>query len=84
MYSPNITADTETGIGSWSDADFLKAVHEGVGKGGLRLYPAFPYAAYTYLTDDDVLSINPICSACRWSKTPRRRTRSTSLSINAG
>jgi mono/diheme cytochrome c family protein len=57
MYSPNITADTETGIGSWSDADFLKAVHEGVGKGGLRLYPAFPYAAYTYLTDEDVLAI---------------------------
>ena len=42
MYSPNITADSATGIGSWSDADFLKAVHEGVGKGGLRLYPAFP------------------------------------------
>ena len=57
MYSPNITADVATGIGGWSDAEFLKAVHEGVGKGGLRLYPAFPYAAYTYLTDDDVLAI---------------------------
>jgi mono/diheme cytochrome c family protein len=57
LYSPNITADKETGIGDWSDADFLKAVHEGIGKGGLRLYPAFPYAAYTYLTDDDVLAI---------------------------
>jgi mono/diheme cytochrome c family protein len=57
MYSPNITADRETGIGTWSDADFLKAVHQGVGKGGLRLYPAFPYASYTYLTDDDVLAI---------------------------
>jgi mono/diheme cytochrome c family protein len=57
LYSPNITADPQTGIGSWTDADFLKAVHEGVGKGGLRLYPAFPYAAYTYLTDDDVLAI---------------------------
>jgi mono/diheme cytochrome c family protein len=57
MYSPNITPDTETGIGTWSDADFLKAVHEGIGKGGLRLYPAFPYAAYTYLADDDVLAI---------------------------
>jgi mono/diheme cytochrome c family protein len=57
MYSPNITPDLETGIGSWSDADFLKAVHEGVGKGGLKLYPAFPYASYTYLTDDDVLAI---------------------------
>jgi mono/diheme cytochrome c family protein len=57
MYSPNITPDPETGIGSWTDAEFLKAVHEGVGKGGLRLYPAFPYASYTYLTDDDVLAI---------------------------
>src|SRR5271155_4118648 len=62
MYSPNITADTQTGIGSWSDAEFLKAVHEGVGKGGLRLYPAFPYAAYTYLTDEDVLAIKSYLS----------------------
>ncbi len=57
LYSPNITPDRETGIGSWSDADFLKAMHEGVAKGGVRLYPAFPYAAYTYLTDEDVLAI---------------------------
>jgi len=47
LYAPNITPDKETGIGDWSDEDFLKAVHEGIGKGGLRLYPAFPYAAYT-------------------------------------
>ena len=57
LYSPNITPDKDTGIGSWSDADFLKAVHEGVGKDGKNLYPAFPYAAYTYLTDPDVLAI---------------------------
>ena len=57
LYSPNITADAETGIGKWSDADFLKAVHEGVAKGGEPLYPAFPYAAYTYLTDEDALAI---------------------------
>jgi mono/diheme cytochrome c family protein len=57
IYSPNITADNETGIGSWSDTDFLKAVHQGVNKAGENLYPAFPYAAYTYLTDEDVLAI---------------------------
>ncbi|HZX91709.1 MAG TPA: cytochrome c [Rudaea sp.] len=57
LYSPNITPDKETGIGAWSDADFLKAVHEGVDREGERLYPAFPYAAYTYLADDDVLAI---------------------------
>lgn len=57
LYSPNITPDPETGIGDWSDADFIRAMHEGVSKDGTRLYPAFPYAAYTYLTDEDVLAI---------------------------
>jgi mono/diheme cytochrome c family protein len=57
IYSPNITPDAETGIGSWSDADFLRAMHEGIGKDGTRLYPAFPYASYTHLTDEDVLAM---------------------------
>jgi len=57
LYSPNITPDKETGIGDWSDADFVKALHEGIARDGERLYPAFPYAAYTYLTDEDVLAI---------------------------
>ena len=57
LYSPNISPDPETGIGGWSDEDFVKALHEGVAKDGERLYPAFPYAAYTYLTRDDVLAI---------------------------
>jgi mono/diheme cytochrome c family protein len=57
LYSPNITPDKETGIGAWTDADFLKAVHQGVNRDGERLYPAFPYAAYSYLTDEDVLAI---------------------------
>ncbi|HLZ84350.1 MAG TPA: c-type cytochrome [Caulobacteraceae bacterium] len=57
LYSPNITADRETGIGAWSDADFIRAVHEGVARGGERLYPAFPYESYTLLSDDDVRAI---------------------------
>ena len=44
LYSPNITPDKETGIGAWTDADFLKAVHQGIDRDGERLYPAFPYA----------------------------------------
>ncbi|MET3723585.1 c-type cytochrome [Sphingomonas trueperi] len=53
LYSPNITADAETGIGRWSDAEFLRALHKGIGKDGSRLYPAFPYESYTLLTDED-------------------------------
>ncbi|HEY2396188.1 MAG TPA: cytochrome c [Rudaea sp.] len=57
LYSSNITADKDTGIGGWSDADFLRAVRDGVDDEGHRLYPAMPYAAYTYLTDEDALAI---------------------------
>ncbi|MGF6595985.1 mono/diheme cytochrome c family protein [Paraburkholderia sp. GAS448] len=57
IYTPNITPDPDTGIGRWTDADFLRAMHEGIGKGGERLYPAFPYAEYTRVTEDDVLAI---------------------------
>jgi mono/diheme cytochrome c family protein len=57
LYSPNITPDKETGIGNWSDADFLNALHRGVAPDGTRLYPAFPYAAYTMISDADGLAI---------------------------
>jgi mono/diheme cytochrome c family protein len=57
LYSPNITADRETGIGAWTDAEFLRAVHQGIARNGERLYPAFPYESYTFIADDDVLAI---------------------------
>jgi mono/diheme cytochrome c family protein len=57
IYSSNITADKETGIGAWSDEDFVRALHAGVGKGGQPLYPAFPYTSYTALSRDDILAI---------------------------
>jgi mono/diheme cytochrome c family protein len=57
MYSTNITPDVETGIGSYTDANFLDAVHKGVGRGNTKLYPAMPYASYTYMSDADALAI---------------------------
>jgi mono/diheme cytochrome c family protein len=57
IYTPNITSDPDTGIGRWTDADFLRAMHEGIGKDGERLYPAFPYPEFTKVTNDDVLAI---------------------------
>jgi mono/diheme cytochrome c family protein len=57
LYSTNITPDKETGIGNYSDRDFLDAVHRGVRRDGVRLYPAMPYTSYTYMTDADVLAI---------------------------
>jgi mono/diheme cytochrome c family protein len=57
IYSTNITADVETGIGSYTEANFLDALHKGTGRGGTKLYPAMPYASYTYLSDADALAI---------------------------
>ena len=57
IYAPNITPDREAGIGAWNDDDFYRALHEGVGKHGEYLYPAFPYQWFTKMTRQDVLAI---------------------------
>ncbi len=57
FYSPNITPDRETGIGAWSDAQFLRALHDGTGPAGKAYFPVFPYTAYTGVTDEDALAI---------------------------
>ena len=43
LYSTNITADKDTGIGDYSDRDFLNAVQRGIRPDGTRLYPAMPF-----------------------------------------
>jgi mono/diheme cytochrome c family protein len=57
LYSTNITPDKATGIGDYSDQDFLNAVHRGTRRDGANLYPAMPYTSYTYMTDADALAI---------------------------
>lgn len=53
IYSTNITPDIETGIGTWSEAAFMRAMREGVDRAGRHLYPAFPYDHFTHVTDAD-------------------------------
>ncbi|MEX2496767.1 MAG: cytochrome c [Woeseia sp.] len=57
FYSPNITPDTETGIGGWTDDDFVRAFWEGVSPRGEHYFPAFPYTAYTGVRADDLLAM---------------------------
>ncbi|WP_434624620.1 c-type cytochrome [Azospirillum sp. B2RO_4] len=57
FHTPNITPDPVHGIGRWSDADFIRALREGVGPDGAHLFPAFPYASYTRMTDRDLLDL---------------------------
>ncbi|GBQ60697.1 c-type cytochrome [Komagataeibacter swingsii] len=57
IYSPNITADRQAGIGAWTDDQFVKAVRDGVSPGWKHLYPAMPYRDYAYMTPDEVKAI---------------------------
>jgi mono/diheme cytochrome c family protein len=54
FYPPNITPDPDTGIGRWSERDFVRSMREGLGRSGENLYPSFPYPAYTRLSDEDL------------------------------
>ena len=57
LYTTNITPDKATGIGNWSDAEFIGAVRNGKSPRAGRLYPAMPYSSYAYMTDADALAI---------------------------
>ncbi|SEC14990.1 c-type cytochrome [Pseudomonas marginalis] len=54
IHATNITPDRTHGIGTYSLADFDRAVRHGVAPGGRRLYPAMPYPSYAKLSDDDI------------------------------
>jgi mono/diheme cytochrome c family protein len=53
IYATNITPDPDTGIGSWSEAAFLRALRAGVRRDGAHLYPAFPYDHFTKASVED-------------------------------
>jgi mono/diheme cytochrome c family protein len=72
LYSTNISPDTKTGIGHYSDEQFLAAVHRGIRPDGTHLYPAMPYASYTYMTDADALAIKAYLFSLAPSHSPKR------------
>jgi mono/diheme cytochrome c family protein len=57
LATPNITPDSGTGIGSWTDAQFVRAMQQGIAADGAHLYPAFPYTAFTKMSRQDILDI---------------------------
>jgi mono/diheme cytochrome c family protein len=57
LYSPNITPDSATGIGTWTDAELVRAITQGINKKGDTLFPLMPYASFNRMAKSDVLSI---------------------------
>lgn len=54
FYGPNITPHPQAGIGRWSEADFVRAMRNGVRPDGAHYFPAFPYPSYTRIVDADL------------------------------
>ena len=81
IYSTNITPDPDTGIGHWSDEDFLRAMRKGIGRQGQHLFPAFPYTSFTNMTDEDILAIKAYLSTV---KPVRRENRAPELTTPFG
>jgi mono/diheme cytochrome c family protein len=57
LLSPNITPDPVTGIGAWTDDEFVNAMTKGTGRNGAHLFPAMPYTYYTKISRNDALAI---------------------------
>jgi mono/diheme cytochrome c family protein len=57
FHVPNITPDRETGIGGWSEGDFIRAMTRGVAPDGSHYYPSFPYTSYTRMKGRDIIDL---------------------------
>jgi mono/diheme cytochrome c family protein len=73
FYSPNITPDTETGIGNWSLDDFRRALREGISDHGAYYFPVFPYTSFTGMSDQDIADLFAYLQTQERVKQPAKR-----------
>ncbi len=57
LVKPNISPDRETGVGEWTDEELARAIREGIGRDGRRLYFQMPYVYFRDLSDEDLASV---------------------------
>jgi len=72
IYAPNLTPDSETGLGAWSDDDFYRALRYGVARDGSRYYPAFPYPNFSKLTRQDIFAVRAYLATLTPVRNPPR------------
>ncbi len=72
FFAPNITPDPTNGIGNWSDANFIRALREGVSPSGEHYFPVFPYGSYTKMTVQDLLDLKAYLGTITPVKKPSR------------
>lgn len=73
FYPPNLTPDPKTGIGTWTDVQFVNAVQRGIGPDGEHLIPAFPYTSYAHMKTEDVLDIRAYLATLPAVEAPEKK-----------
>jgi mono/diheme cytochrome c family protein len=53
----NLTSDRETGLGTWSEAEIVRAIRNSVRKDGRLLAPVMPYEWFHEMSDADALAV---------------------------
>src|ERR1700733_11016136 len=76
VVAPNITPDSTTGAGSWSDDQLARAIREGIGHDGRTLFPLMPYEHFRTMSDEDVASVGVYLAPSPRGRTCCRRPRS--------
>ncbi len=56
-YPRNLTADVETGLGKWQEADFVTVMRTGVRPDGSQLSAGMPWQAFKVMTDEELSAL---------------------------
>ncbi len=72
ISTPNITPDKATGIGDWTDDEFYRVLHAGIGRHGEHLYPVMPFPWYSKVSRDDALAIKAYLFSLKPVDAPRK------------
>lgn len=77
LFTPNITPDRDTGIGNWSEDDFVTAMREGISPDGSYYYPVFPYNYFNRMSREDVVAIRAYLDSIPAEKHPNKPPQMT-------
>jgi mono/diheme cytochrome c family protein len=72
FFPQNLTPDRETGIGRWSELDFVNAMARGVSPGGRHYFPAFPYPSFRLMRVEDLLDLRGYLMSLPAVRSPER------------
>jgi mono/diheme cytochrome c family protein len=72
FYPQNLTPDRDTGLGRWSELDFVNAMARGLSPGGRHYFPAFPYASFQLMRIEDLLDLRAYLMSLRPVRSPER------------